>query len=156
MSIVTRIMLSLAFAATLVMQFELVADEKKKDPQPDAKMAVKVFAVDAALAATDAKDKSAVGGYFKTYKQKLTEGRSYQIDLSSKAFDAFLRLEDAKGKKLAENDDGAGKGTDARLKFTPAKTAEYTIVCTTFTPNATGKFSLTIHDVTDGPVAPSK
>src|SRR5437588_13031789 len=100
-----RFATSLAITAACVLQVGLFADEKK---------AVKVFEIDAALAATDAKDKSSVGGFMKTYKQKLTEGRTYQIDLASKDFDAFLRLNDAKGQMIAEDDDGAGTGTDAR------------------------------------------
>jgi hypothetical protein len=142
MKIASRFAVSLAFIVALTMQAGLFADDKK---------AVKVFETDGVLANMDAKDKTEVGGFCKTYKHKLIEGRSYQIDLTSKAFDAFLRLEDAKGKKIAENDDG-GKGADARITYKPAKTAEFTIVCTTFAPGDTGKFTLTIHDITDGAV----
>jgi hypothetical protein len=152
MSIAMRMVLSLTFVAALLLQAGLFAEEKKKDQDSDDKKPVKVFEVDAALATTDPKDKSAVGSFCKTYKQKLVEGRSYQIDLTSKAFDAFLRLEDAKGKAIAEDDDGAGKGTDAHIKYKAAKTGEFTIVCTTFAPGETGKFTLSIHEVTDGPV----
>ena len=41
----------------------------------------------------------------KVYKVKLTEGKTYQIDLKSKDFDAVLRLEDPAGKEIAFNDD---------------------------------------------------
>jgi hypothetical protein len=36
---------------------------------------------------------------------KLTAGKPAVIEMQSKRFDTYLRLEDAKGKTLAENDD---------------------------------------------------
>src|SRR5207253_1768388 len=42
-------------------------------------------------------------GFHKVFEVKLTAGAYYQIDLVSKDFDAYLRLEDSKGKPLAED-----------------------------------------------------
>ena len=152
-----RFTMSVAFVAALMLQSGLLAGDKKKDQDPDGKKASKVFEVDATLANTDLKDKLLTACFCKTYTQKLLEGRSYQIDLSSKAFDAFLRLDNAAGQRFAEDDDGAGPGsTDARITYKPAKTADFTIVCTSFAAGETGKFTLTIHDVTDGPVSVPK
>jgi hypothetical protein len=66
----------------------------------------------------------------KIYTVKLQAGVNYQIDLMSRACDAFLRLEDPKGKKLAENDDG-GDGNNSRLRFTPPEAGAYRLVATT-------------------------
>ena len=52
----------------------------------------------------------------KVYPIKLEAGKAYQIDLKSADFDAFLRLEDAKGKEVAYNDDDpAGSTTDSHI-----------------------------------------
>src|ERR1019366_5282233 len=56
------------------------------------------------LADSDAKDTKLKGSHRKIYKITLTEGKVYRIDLSSKDFDAFLRLENPKGKEVAFND----------------------------------------------------
>src|SRR5579862_6480339 len=52
-----------------------------------------------------------------TYKVKLEASKTYVIDMISpdqKVLDPFLRLLDAKGKQLAEDDDG-GEGLNARI-----------------------------------------
>jgi CHAT domain-containing protein/Flp pilus assembly protein TadD len=59
----------------------------------------------------------------------LEAGKAYVIDLASKDFDAFLRIEDAKGKPLG-SDDNAGGGTDARLAFTVRVGATYRLIAT--------------------------
>jgi hypothetical protein len=49
----------------------------------------------------------------------LHTGRLYVCDLESTATGAFLRLEDAQGKKLAENDDiEEGVNLNSRIVFT--------------------------------------
>src|SRR6516165_2723746 len=45
---------------------------------------------------------------------KLEAGRTYQFDHMSKAFDAYLFLEDPDGVILAQDDDG-GEGTNSRI-----------------------------------------
>src|SRR5581483_5334053 len=60
--------------------------------------------VAAPLTRDEAVDPLRKQGFHKVYTVKLTTGVPYQIDLVSKDFDAFLRLEDAAGKPLAEDD----------------------------------------------------
>jgi tetratricopeptide (TPR) repeat protein len=59
----------------------------------------------------------------------LHAGRFYVLDLESTTFNAFLRLEDNKGKKLAENDDiEEGVNLDSRIIFTAQTSGTYRLV----------------------------
>ena len=80
----------------------------------------------------------------KLYKVKLEEGKAYRIDLASKDFDTFLRLEDPAGKEVAFNDDIdlANKILDSRIIYVAPKTGEYRIIVTTYDPGKTGLFTL--------------
>jgi hypothetical protein len=87
------------------------------------------------------------GGPHKLHTVKLEQGRRYQLDMMSKAFDAYLFLEDAAGNVVAEDDD-SGEGLNARIVFRPVKTDTYRIIATTFNrgaPNASvGAYTLTV------------
>src|SRR5262249_55350269 len=64
------------------------------------------------------------------YHVKLHKGGTYVIDMISpnpKALDPFLRLLDAAGKKLAEDDDSGGN-LNARILFSAPATGTYQIV----------------------------
>src|SRR5262245_21276533 len=59
----------------------------------------------------------------RTYKVKFARDKTYVIDMISpdpKALDPFLRLLDAEGKQVAEDDDG-GDGVNARIIWKAAK-----------------------------------
>ena len=79
----------------------------------------------------------------------LTEGKSYQIDLKSKDFDAVLRLEDPTGKEIAFNDDAGPDTLDSRIIQTINKTGEYKIIATCLDGKA-GKFTLTVVEAQAG------
>ncbi len=83
---------------------------------------------------------------------KMSAGKTYLIDLESDDFDSYLRVLDAAGKQLAEDDD-SGKGFNARLRFTPTTDGEYQVVATCFS-SGQGSYVLTIRDLTPG--APGK
>jgi len=83
-----------------------------------------------------------------SYKVKLTEGKTYRIDMVSTEMDSFLRLEDAKGKQLAADDDGGGF-PNARIVQKIDETGEYRVIATTF-DGKTGKFTLTIREADAG------
>ena len=51
----------------------------------------------------------------KVHEVKMLVGKTYVLDLESTQFDAYLRLEDAKGNILAENDDIGPDNQNARL-----------------------------------------
>jgi DNA-binding beta-propeller fold protein YncE/DNA-directed RNA polymerase subunit RPC12/RpoP len=79
----------------------------------------------------------------KVYVAELQAGRKYTIDLVSKDFDSFLRLEDPRGKELARDDDSGGY-PDARIVYTPLESGLFRVICTNL--GGTGKFTLTIRE----------
>jgi hypothetical protein len=80
----------------------------------------------------------------KRHSVALREDVVYVIDLVSKDCDAYLRLEDAAGKNLGEDDDSGG-GTNARLFFIPRESADYVLIATSARPQ-TGKYRLTVRE----------
>src|SRR5207237_762522 len=68
--------------------------------------------------------------YCKTYKIEMKPKTTYIIELDSKDFDAYLRLENDEGKQVAYDDDGAGVGLNAKMVFTCDKAGTYTIFAT--------------------------
>jgi len=128
----------LGVAAMLLLQTRGWAGEKgEKKPEKSGDVTI-----NGELANTDDKDKVRTQCYCKTYKFKMTEGKSYQIDMKSTDVDSYLRLEDPQGTQVAADDDGGGF-PDARITYKAPKTGEYTIICTTFGDNSTGKFTMT-------------
>lgn len=73
-----------------------------------------------------------------------THGKRYTIDLVSRDFDAYLRLEDSTGKQLAEDDDSGGN-LNARIVFQAPKDDTYWIIATTFL-GGTGNYTLSIRE----------
>jgi hypothetical protein len=98
--------------------------------------------VNGALAKEDGVDRVRTTSVCKVYAIKLSGGKTYQIDMISKDIDSYLRLEDATGKQLAEDDDGGGN-LNARIVFNCPADGAYRIVATTFLGGA-GPFTLTI------------
>jgi hypothetical protein len=72
----------------------------------------------------------------------MEAGKTYQIDMTSKAFDSYLYLESPTGKYITEDDDGGGFPS-ARIIHKATETGQYRIVCTYFSP-AVGDFKVTI------------
>ncbi len=112
-----------------------VREEKGSLTAKDAKTPVRA----------DPKTGARVESHSRAFTLELEAGATYVIDLSSREFDAFLRLEDAAGKKLIENDDGFETGNDARIAFRPVKSGTYRIVATSYHAGKTGAFTLTVH-----------
>jgi len=94
------------------------------------------------LDANDPKDASRGECYCKIYAIKLEAGKTYQFDCKSD-WDNWLRIEDAKGKQLAEDDDSGG-GTDAQIVFECKTAGEYRVIVTSFDAAATGDFIVTV------------
>jgi hypothetical protein len=104
-----------------------------------------IFEEKGKLESTDARDPKLSDSYHKMYTIKMQPGFAYTIDMSSKSkeFDCFLRLEDSTGKQLMENDDGGGQ-MNSRIVYRPSRPDTYRIFATTFEPNQTGSFNLTV------------
>ncbi len=104
-----------------------------------------VLDVKGKLTEKDPPDKTRDNRQHQVVKFRMTPGHAYTIDLVTldKKIDPFLRLEDASGNKIADDDDGGGF-VNARIVFKPAKDAEYRISVSTFEGPLTGPFQLTI------------
>ena len=125
------------------------ADAGKKDALP-ASADGKVHAVGAGLKIEskidqqDPKDRVRRGAHAKVYEVKMNAGKTYTIDMESTEIDSYLRLEDAAGKQLAEDDDG-GDNLNARITHRAAATGTYRIITTTFGSD-TGPFTLRVRE----------
>jgi hypothetical protein len=97
------------------------------------------------LTKEDPKDKGRGNIFCKTFKVQLKPKTTYVIDLVSKDFDAFLRLENAEGKELKRDDDGYGEGLNARIVFDCDQAGTFVIYATSFEENATGAFQLRVY-----------
>lgn len=91
--------------------------------------------------------------YGKLYSVKLSKGTEYQIDLvrNDNNMDPYLKLQDANGKDLAQDDDGGGN-LNSRIKYTPLQDAEFRIVATAL-GSGQGAFTLSVAKV--GVAAPA-
>lgn len=115
----------------------------KKGKKPDGgKKGAEVLKVDGKLSTDDPKDTVRKGCHHKVHDVKLEPG-SYIIDLVSDDFDAYLRVEDTKGKELAKDDD---KGVDfnARIMLKVDQADDYRLIVTTYSRGETGKYRLTV------------
>jgi hypothetical protein len=75
---------------------------------------------------------------------RMSPGSTYTLDLESEDFDAYLRLENAAGHQLAEDDDGGGR-LNSRIVFRPTNEDTFRIIVTTCDPGQEGVYRLTIH-----------
>ena len=140
-----HVWMSLALAVgCMLMGSTLGAGDKKDKAKKDEP---KEVVVDGELINADVKDKVLTESYCKTYTYKMTEGRTYQIDLKSRTFDAYLRLENPQGNQVAEDDDSGGM-LDARIIYKAPKSGDYTICAMSLGGGSTGKFTLIVQDVT--------
>jgi hypothetical protein len=130
-----------------MLQTPIWAGDKKETP--------KEISVDGELINADLKDKVRTQMYCKTYTFKMIEGRNYQLDMRSNVFDSYLRLENPDGVQVAFDDDSGGF-PHARIVYRVPKTGDYTIICTTFSAGATGKYNLIVKDLTGGPAPKEK
>ncbi len=87
----------------------------------------------------------------RVHEVKLLASKTYVLDLESSQFDAYMRLEDAKGKVLGENDDVSLDNLDSRLIFSPKEAGVYRIIATSFEQKGTGAYTLTIREFADPP-----
>ncbi len=136
--------LVLIASVACVLHAELAAEDKKvidKKAEP-----AKDVVVNGELTNADLKDKVLTESFCKTYTYKMVEGRTYQIDMQTRAFDAFLRLENAKGEQVAADDDSGGM-LNARIIYRAPKSGDYTICAMSLGGGSTGKFTLVVKDL---------
>jgi predicted Zn finger-like uncharacterized protein len=95
------------------------------------------------LTRADPQDRMFFRSRFKEYRLEMQQGKTYVIDLESAVFDAWLRVLDANGAILFQNDDF--NGLNSRIVFTPNQTATYTIVATSL-DGRIGPYRLTVRE----------
>lgn len=102
------------------------------------------------LSPKDAPDPTVKGAVrpMKVHLMQLQAGKDYLISLNSKAFDAYLRLENPFGKTVAEDDDSGGD-LNARIVYRCTQTGIHRIIATTFN-GQTGPYQLIVQEA-DGP-----
>lgn len=105
---------------------------KSERPDPNVTLAIPKggYAYQGRLLPEDPADRVNQRSRAHVFSLKLSSGKSYVIALSSKDFDAQLRVEDSQGAELARDDD-SGPGFDALLTFSPPTDGVYRIVATT-------------------------
>ena len=81
-----------------------------------------------------------------SYPLKMTAGKTYMIDMSSAQFDTYLRLENDKGKVLAENDDISDENLNSRIIFNCKEDGNYRIVATSYQQAGRGAYVLIIRE----------
>jgi len=81
------------------------------------------------------------GSYYKAYQFQGQAGQSVVIEMRGNGIDPYLVLFDASGRKVAEDDDGAG-GKNARLKVTLPSTGKYTLYANSYEIGKTGSFTI--------------
>jgi thiol-disulfide isomerase/thioredoxin len=136
-------------ALALASGWLLLAGAPGASAQPPGRAAL-VFSKADKLAADDEKDTAAQTrqSHRKVYTIKLSEGQAYRIDLNSKDFDTFLRLETAAGKQVAFNDDiEPPANLNSRILYVAPKNGEYRVIVTTFEAGKTGAFDLQVNSL---------
>lgn len=118
-------------------QPDKVAEKKKAED----------IVVNSELFDQDLKDKVMTNCFCKTYTIKMEKDKSYQIELRSTSFRAYLRLENAAGQQLATDFDRFGNQS-AVLVHRPTKTEDHNIIATSLNVNAKGKFTLIVKELT--------
>ncbi len=120
---------------------------------PDLKAGI-VLRKQTSLTAKDKldKDRPKLGPkrFMKMEEVQLMGGNTYVIEMNADKLDAYLILEDTKGKVLAEDDDSGGKD-NARIVFHAPNDGPYRIIATTFNPEETGDYTLIVRRQIDAP-----
>ncbi|MCI0378074.1 MAG: TlpA family protein disulfide reductase [Gemmataceae bacterium] len=103
----------------------------------------KLFIVSDSLTAAEPLDKVMKNRHAKVHPFPMEAGKYYRIDLESKSFNAYLRIESADGENLVANDNG-GHAFDSRIAFRPERDGEYRLIATTYAPGAKGAYTLSV------------
>jgi hypothetical protein len=140
---------------TAAVGLALVVCAAASSPAGDGKLLLekkdKLTDKDAGYKTSDKRLEPLNGNPCKIYTIKLAKGDTVVIRLKSKDFDAFVVVEDAKGKVLDMNDDDPddkSNGRDSKLVWTAPADGEYRAVATCYvhlgSKTKYGDFQLTI------------
>jgi len=81
-------------------------------------------------------------GFAHRYDIELRAGDALEALLTSVNFDAYLILVGPGGERVAEDDDGAMSGTNARIRYVAPVPGTYRLFATTFSEGGTGAYTL--------------
>ncbi len=118
-------------------------DVPVRDVSRPVNEAIIVLRATGTLSDADPLDRLRTESYHKVHTVKLQAGMEYTIDLKSHEFDSFLRLEDAKGRNLKQDDDSGGD-LNARIVFRAPSDGDYRIIVTSFESGETGEYTLVV------------
>lgn len=97
----------------------------------------------------DARTRGADAYRYDDYRVSLRAGQRLQAELRSSDFDAYLEIYvegRTSGDSLASDDDGAGSGTNARLRFTPESDGVYIVRARPFSGLEIGAYTLALSE----------
>lgn len=80
-----------------------------------------------------------------TVEVELKKGKYYTIDMTSSDFDTYLKLQDPKGKIVAQDDDGGDK-LNSRLFYKTKVGGKYKIIATSFTKKGMGEYVIKVKE----------
>ncbi|WP_447910138.1 PPC domain-containing protein [Brevundimonas bullata] len=101
------------------------------------------------LEESDARTRGGDAYRYDDYRVALRAGQRLQAELRSSDFDAYLEVYAegrTSGDSLASDDDGAGSGTNARLRFTPDSDGVYIVRARAFSGLETGAYTLALSE----------
>ena len=101
------------------------------------------------LEESDARTRGGDAYRYDDYRVQLRAGQRLQAELHSSDFDAYLEVYAegrTSGDSLASDDDGAGSGTNARLRFTPDSDGVYIVRARAFSGLETGAYTLALSE----------
>lgn len=101
------------------------------------------------LEESDARTRGGDAYRYDDYRVQLRAGQRLQAELRSGDFDAYLEVYAegrTSGDSLASDDDGAGSGTNARLRFTPDSDGVYIVRARAFSGLETGAYTLALSE----------
>ena len=97
----------------------------------------------------DARTRGSDAYRYDDYRVQLRAGQRLQAELRSSDFDSFLAIYAegrTSGEPLATDDDGAGSGMNARLRFTPESDGVYIVRARPYSGLATGAYTLALSE----------
>lgn len=112
-------------------------------PQPTVQPAGEGNAQTFQGALSEGGQRDAEGRFLQRHAVTLRRGQRVAVTLQSAAFDTLLRVEPPAGEPM-ENDDIGNGDLNSRLDFTAAVDGNYTLVATSYAPNATGAYTMQV------------
>ncbi|MFW2342412.1 pre-peptidase C-terminal domain-containing protein [Brevundimonas sp.] len=109
--------------------------------------------LDASLEEGDSRDD--LGAPYDSYTVTLVAGQRFEVEMRSDDFDAYLELYGPDMEEpVAVDDDSAGDGTDARLRYTATADGIYTVRARAFSEGAMGPYNLIARERPPAPPEP--